>query len=144
MTTINLTSDGHGGTGEPARSRDHAEAAAEAVRALNHATLRHGDPAGYQWPADVDAVVAELGLLASRLPQVFDQAGSWLTAQADAGRVRHDDQVTDIGHAVGWVLQCLDDATANARELASVLACARQASAHLAGIDPADPEGGGL
>ena len=130
------------------RPVQHAEAAAEAIRALNHATLRHGAPTGYQWPADVDAVIAELGLLASRLPQVFDQASSWLTAQADAGRVRHDDQVPAVGHAVGWVLECLDDATANACELASVLACARQASAHLAGIDPdhadhTDPAEGG-
>ena len=140
MTSIRPTAAGRRDPVEPLRPRDHAEAAAEAIRALNHATLRHGDADGYVWPADVDAVLAELHLLAGYLPQAFTQAAHWLAAQDDLGRVRHDTPGAEVATAVAWVLDGLADATVHARDLAMSLADTRRASSHLAGVDPdADP-----
>lgn len=67
----------------PARLADQA---AEAIRALNHAT--RGD--GLEYPADVYDVVASLKLMEQRLPQLYGQLASFLTAENEAGRVAHD------------------------------------------------------
>jgi hypothetical protein len=58
--------------------------AAQAVRGLNHASLAG---AGYPYPGDVDAVVAELHTLTQRLPQALTQAARALAAAHDAGEV---------------------------------------------------------
>jgi hypothetical protein len=69
-------------TGEPVR---HAETAAEAVRALNHATL----PAarGLTEPADAYAVVGSLAVMTGRLPQALAQLQAFVEAEVAAGRV---------------------------------------------------------
>lgn len=77
-------------TGQPAQ---HAEAAAEAVRALNHATLPCTSPlAG---PADIYDTLGSLATLAARLPQALSQLQAFLDTETDAGRVR----VVDGEHA---------------------------------------------
>jgi len=109
-----------------------ARAAAEGVRALNHATAFG---AGYVWPSDVDAVVAELSLLAQRLPQALEQAVAWLERAQAAGRVGADNgeqpaevvalaaaQVRTGAKYAGWLADTLDEA--------------RQETAHLTGDDP--------
>jgi hypothetical protein len=58
--------------------------AAEAIRALNHATLT---PGAYRVPGDVHAVIGDLEALLQRLPQALHQTGGALEAMDDAGRV---------------------------------------------------------
>ncbi|MQY14980.1 hypothetical protein SRB5_51570 [Streptomyces sp. RB5] len=53
-----------------------ADRAAEAIRALNHATL--GDRSQLSFPGDAYAVVGPLVNLARRLPQSFDQLAEFL------------------------------------------------------------------
>lgn len=48
-----------------------ADDAAEAIRALNHATLSPRD--GWEYPADAYSVVGNLGTLVMRLPQLLEQ-----------------------------------------------------------------------
>jgi hypothetical protein len=129
------------GTGEPVRPRDHAEVAAEAIRALNHATLRFGDLAGYVWPSDVDGVIAELQLLAERLPQALAQAREWLAEQLVAGRVGHDTPGRKAAFAAAAVVGQLNQAEICAAALAKTLAQARRESTHLTGLLD-DDEGG--
>jgi hypothetical protein len=59
--------------------------AAEAVRALNHATLPGSG--GLAFPADAYDVAGQLALLASRLPQALAQLHAFLHAEVKAGRV---------------------------------------------------------
>ena len=108
----------------------HAETAAEAVRALNHATIWPG-PDGYQEPADVDAVLGHLATLAAYLPQALDQAERWLYEALDAHQVRHD-QGADVAHSVHYVAVCLGDARDRSRDLHELLREAREHSSHLA------------
>jgi hypothetical protein len=77
-------------TNAPEAPSDHAMAAAGAIRSLNHATLWPDDPHGYEWPSDVDDVVAALQLLVDRLPQALDQASRWLVGAQSRGMVGHD------------------------------------------------------
>lgn len=135
MTAIHVAGDP-----EPARPRDHAETASEAVRALNHATLRHGDPAGYEWPSDVDAVIAELQLLTERLPQALRQARDWLADQLVAGRVGHDTPGRKAAFATAVVVGRLNEAECCADTLARILSQARGESSHLTGVRPGQAE----
>jgi hypothetical protein len=77
-------------TTAPEAPSDHAMAAAGAIRSLNHATLWPDDPHGYEWPSEVDDVVAALQLLADRLSQTLDQASRWLSRADERGEVGHD------------------------------------------------------
>ena len=146
MTPVHPAAGSTGDPAEPVRPGDHAEAAAEAVRALNHATLRHGDPAGYEWPSDVDAVIGQLQLLAERLPQALQQAQGWLLDQLLAGRVGHDTPGRKAGFAVGIAAGYLDEAATATASLAHALGQARRESSHLTGVtNPIDAaDGGGL
>ena len=62
-----------------------ADAAAEAFRALNHATLPGAS--GLSYPGDVYSLLAGLSLLAGWLPQALAQAETFLVAQLTAGRI---------------------------------------------------------
>lgn len=117
---------------------EHASTAAEAVRALNHATLSAG-PAngsdGYVWPADVDAVTAQLAILAQRLPQALDQAARWLETSAATGRVGHDKGLD--GERAGVLAAVLLRAGGAAAEtMLRRLDEARQITAHLTSTVP--------
>ncbi|NLT53719.1 MAG: hypothetical protein GXX79_03950 [Actinomycetales bacterium] len=117
---------------------DHANAAAEAIRSLNHATLRIGDhdPGGYEWPSDVDAVLAELSVMAHRLQQAIWQADRWLRREHDSGRVGHD-QGKDVAAVVHATSIALRDAHQDAGALANSLDDARAHTNHLTGTDAA-------
>lgn len=70
-------------TGEAARC---ADTAAEAIRALNYATLpAAGTLTG---PADVYDVTGALASLTARLPQALSQLQTFLAGEHAAGRVR--------------------------------------------------------
>ena len=119
------------------RPVEHTAAAAEAVRALNHATLNPDTRSGgYVWPSDVDVVIGALEQLAQRLPQALTQAGCWLEREQTAGRVGHDGPGTDVAATVGWLLGDLEAAVREAADLAATLTFARAASTHLTGTAP--------
>ncbi len=108
-----------------------ADDAAEAVRALNHATLRAAG--GYVWPADVDAVVAHLTVMIMRTEQALRQGYGWLARAAQAGAVGHD-----AGADVAGELAELRTATVEAIEHVQMLTARldemRRVTAHLTGI----------
>lgn len=116
------------------RPVEHAEAAAEAIRWLNHATI-HG---GYQWPSDVDAVVGHLLMLAERLPQALEQASRWLSRQHEAGRVGIDDVGAPVAAdvAVEAAVTALAVARSQAGELARDLRRARSLTTRMTGVEP--------
>jgi hypothetical protein len=111
---------------------NEASKAAEAVRALNHATLGGG---GYVWPSDVNAVVAELQLAAARMGQALEQAHCWLEQARATGAIGHD-QGSDITAArAEWGLR-FTAAISVAERLAEELSALQEITAHLTGIDP--------
>jgi len=99
-----------------------ARSAAEAIRSLNHATLG-GE--GLEQPADAYAVLGELSLAASRLPQLLGQVGRWLAAALAAGRLGCDDG-TDPAGAVSGAQIFICDARGSAAALARCLSEAQQ------------------
>jgi len=99
-----------------------ARTAAEAIRSLNHATLG-GD--GLAQPADAYAVLGELSLAASRLPQLLGQAGTWLAAALAGGRLGCDDGTSPAAAVSGaWLF--ISDARGSAATLARDLEQAQQ------------------
>ena len=105
---------------------EHASDAAEAIRALNHSDH------GYEWPSDVDRVIVELEILASRLPQAFRQAETWLTRHQDG--IGTDDG-SDPGRTVAGLTVLLMAASAQARELEDTLRQAHNLTAKLKARD---------
>lgn len=73
---------------EPKTPAQLADDAAEAVRALNHATLSTRD--GWEFPADAYSVVGNLGTLVMRLPQALEQLTEFIDQLHADGHVRAD------------------------------------------------------
>ncbi|WP_130799184.1 hypothetical protein [Streptomyces otsuchiensis] len=69
---------------------DAARAAGEAIRALNHLTLRPREAAEWEMPGDAYTVIGALAALAGRLPQSLDQSAALVDRLNTAGRLRHD------------------------------------------------------
>ena len=107
-----------------------ARKAAEAIRALNHATIQDD---GYVWPSDVNAVVAELHLTVARMSQALGQARRWLARARAAGTVGHD-QGGDINAVGVEVSHQFDTAASMAGRLASELDALHELTAHLTGV----------
>jgi hypothetical protein len=99
-----------------------AQSAAEAIRSLNHATAGQD---GLGQPADAYAVLGELSLAASRLPQLLGQVSRWLTAALVAGQLGCDDGTDPAGPVSGAGL-FLSDARSTAATLAGNLSHAQQ------------------
>ena len=113
-----------------------ARTAAEAVRSLNHATLG-GD--GLRQPADAYAVLGELSLTASRIPQLLGQVGRWLASALAAGRLGCDDG-TDPAAAVSGAWLFISDARGSAAALSRDLSQAQQQLAAVNGSpSPKEP-----
>jgi hypothetical protein len=123
-------------SGSPDRTLELARTAAEAVRALNHATLG-GD--GLRQAADAYTVLGELSLAASGLPQLLGQVGRWLAAALAAGRLGCDDG-TDPAAAVSGAWLFISDARASAAALARDLGQAQQQLAAVNGGPPQEGE----
>lgn len=102
-----------------------AAQAAEAVRALNHATLPGSGTLAF--PADAYDVTGALALLASRLPQALAQLLAFLRAEVEAGRVVivAGDHAGDPAAVLGAVTGSLDEAAASARRLHQALDAAQ-------------------
>jgi hypothetical protein len=109
-------------TDSPDETLALARAAAEAVRGLNHATLGAD---GLGQPSDAYAVLGELSLTASRIPQLLGQVGRWLAAALAAGRLGCDDG-TEPAAAVSGAWLFISDARASAASLARDLEQAQQ------------------
>ena len=111
---------------------DHAATAAEAVRALIHLTLGRR---ALSEPAELDRLVAELAIMAGRLPQLLRQLRGWLDAEQHAGRLRSDD-TTDPARIVDRATAELAEAGHAAHDLGRALDDAHQLLAHLAATEP--------
>ncbi len=105
-------------TGEEGRcaasAADWSDTAAEAVRALNHATLPAAG--GMQGPADAYSVLSGLVLLAGRLPQALAQLQGFLDVECEAGRVAvidgdfAGDPVAAVSACAHWLTLAADAA----------------------------------
>lgn len=109
------------------RPADLAGQAAEAVRALNHATL--AGSGGLAFPADAYDVTGALAVLASRLPQALAQLQAFLNAEVEAGRVVivAGEHAGDPAAVLAAVTASLDSAVASARRLHQALDAAQNA-----------------
>lgn len=77
MTEITLKTDP---PHTPRYTRQLAQAVAETIRCLNHATFPGSG--GLEQPADAESVLASLASAMSRMPQLFEQLAAWLADQA--------------------------------------------------------------
>ncbi len=119
-------------TGRPVES---ALAAAEAIRALNHATFPRAG--GLVFPADAYDVLSALAVLAARLPQALDQLAGFLDTQCEHERIRVVDG-EHRGDPVAAVTACavhLEHAGAAAHRLQEALDAAAAAVCWAAASD---------
>jgi hypothetical protein len=122
---------------------EHAEAAAEAIRAINHVTL-HDTAVPY--PADAYRLVGALITLAERLPQALRQTAQRITRWQDAGELGIDpgtDYAGDPDRAAVDTVAGLLAAAIAAGHLRDTLSQARRAITYAHYVDPAgdDPTG---
>lgn len=104
-----------------------ADQAAEAIRAINHATASPKAEGGYVYPAELYSVVMTLSHMASMLPQLLQQASRWLEHQDEHDRLRVDNgNSMQCSIVVGGALADLDDAVRLASMLNGVLERAGQ------------------
>jgi hypothetical protein len=114
----------------------YADQAAEAVRALNHATMPGAG--GLVFPADAYEVAGALGMLAARLPQALAQLSAFLQAETGAGRIVivAGEHAGDPATAISAARRHLDDAAAAARQLRHALDAAQNALTWAAASPP--------
>jgi tRNA A58 N-methylase Trm61 len=98
-------------TTEPKTPAQLADDAAEAIRALNHATLSPRD--GWEYPADAYSVVGNLGTLVMRLPQVLEQLTEFVEKLHQDGHVKADtgdtiERLYNLGAAKGDAVDAAD------------------------------------
>jgi hypothetical protein len=112
----------------PAYSRQLAATIAEAVRALNHASIGKAD--GFKTPQDVESVVGSLVLAMERLPQLLGQLAAVSRDQA-ATCLLHRAGGGDAAGLAEWAAVNLEDA---APAVAVVARCLRDAKLALADL----------
>lgn len=116
-------------TKDPRALRDALDAAAEAIRSANHQTFP-GIAPGLEYPGDVYSAIANLVILAQRLPQLLTQLASWLEAERQAGRIDHDLGGSPL-QSVTTTCSRLAGAAAAAETVADLLASAQNEASHL-------------
>lgn len=114
------------------QASEAAQEAADAIKALNYATLPHDGYPGLESPSDVYDVIGSLKVALQRMPQALQQSSLWLGEKYAAGNVGHDSG-TDAGQDVGNTRYLMDQAGEMAAELGALLNRAHSASAHLTG-----------
>ena len=99
--------------------------AAEAIRALNHATRPAAG--GLEYPADAYDVTGQLAALAARLPQALAQLLAFLRAEEAAGRIAMaaGEHAGDPAAMLAAVTADLDADAAHARRLGMALDAAQ-------------------
>lgn len=120
----------------------HAQAAAEAVRLLNHATLP-----GSRWPTEagasgVSGVLGSLSNLAGRLPQTIRQLSHWIEhhpegLSLDGGADEYG--LTSVDEALATVMDVLVEAEQESARLQESLAVAARIMSHVAGPSTTPP-----
>ncbi len=115
---------------DPKTPAQLAADAAEAIRAINHATL---STPGLDWeyPSDAYDVVGSLERLAATLPQALDQIARHIERLHANERIRSD-KGGDGSEEVHTALRALESANADAGQLASRLATVHSALSPLA------------
>ena len=102
-----------------------SDAAYEAVRALNHATLSTRD--GWRYPGDAYSTVANLSSLAGGLPQALGQLESLIGALEDGDHLGSDKGADDLPSRLVDFHGAVGDAIAQAHALYRALDRAHQA-----------------
>lgn len=113
-------------------ARGWAYLAAEAIRALNHATLT---PDAYRFPGEAHAVIGDLLSLLQRLPQALHQAGGALEAMDHAGHVvdtRHLGEPAASSMTVIAVAEDLAETALHVQAAARALTVAHASAGRLA------------
>ncbi|MGW3925976.1 hypothetical protein [Streptomyces sp. NPDC005093] len=113
------------------RPAELAAEAADAVRNLNHATLWGRVDGGWEYPSDAYDVIGELQHMAMRTPQALQQAGKFIDAFADEGRLGVDAGGTDVAGMQADLSAALEDAIAAAAALTKALTVAHNVASHL-------------
>jgi hypothetical protein len=116
---------------------EHAEAATEAVRAINHINSSQNV---LDKPSEAYRVLGQLATLAARLPQACKQITRQLITWDSAGQLGFDPGTTYAGHSAAAVVDAmhrLDDAARAARYLEHVLAEAAHVLTYAHHTDPA-------
>ena len=108
---------------EPRTPAQLADEAADAIRALNHATLSARD--GWQYLGDAYSTVAGLARTVGMIPQALDQIGALIEQLDIGGKLRSDKDTlgTDLDNTYGG----LADANDAAKKLYEALDRAHQA-----------------
>lgn len=106
-----------------------ADTAAEAIRALNHATLPGTTSLTY--PGDAYSTIGNLTLLGQRLPQALGQVLIFLNRLEADGHLCTDDS-RSLSAVLGDLHIAIGDARAAANELANALSRAHSALSRLA------------
>ncbi|QKV92304.1 hypothetical protein HUT19_11545 [Streptomyces sp. NA02950] len=101
-----------------------SDAAAEAIRQLNHLTRPAGN--GLEYPGDAYSTVSNLKTLVQRLPQTFEQIFAFLADLHEGGNLRSD-RGPNADDDVAAVKAALDWAADDARNLAETLDSAHSA-----------------
>jgi hypothetical protein len=116
------------GTDDHSKSALAAREAAEAIRTLNHLTIRDTD---LRYPADVYAVLGALSTLAGRLPQTLQQLTGFLERQLQDGVIGIDADAAFAGDPVTAVAAAAtaleEEAVPAAQQLQSALVRAQRA-----------------
>lgn len=112
-------------TTDPKTPAQLADAAAEATRALNHATQSARD--GWTYPADAYSTVADLARMASMLPQALVQIGRFMDALEETGRLISDKGPDDLSGRLEGFHVAMRTAEDHARILGRSLDRAHQA-----------------
>ncbi len=117
---------------EQLRAAHLANAAAEAIRSLNHYTHPGDRWPGLDYPSDVYGTLAALARLADRLPQALRHLTAYLVRELRLEHIAFDDgeHAGDPAGAVATVAHLLDaQASDAATQLAAALDAAQQAIA---------------
>lgn len=112
-------------TTDPQAPARLADAAAEAVRSLNHATLSRR-AAGWEYPGDAYSTVASLSAMAAMLPQALGQIEGFIGALGDADRLRSDKGPEDLPGRLTEFHDAMGAASRQARALYVALNQAHQ------------------
>jgi hypothetical protein len=122
---------------------EHAEAAAEAIRAINHVTL---DNAALPYPSDAYRLIGALITLTERLPQALQQTARRINRWQDAGELGIDPGTAYAGdpdRAAVDAVAGLHAGAIAAGQLRDALSQARRAISYAHYTDPAGADSRG-
>lgn len=110
-----------------------SETAAENIRIINRSTIITSDAGGYGSLGQLFSTVLNLAAMAQRLPQLLQQASTWLEREDENDRVYHDGGANSMqcSLTVGGALTELDNAIRFARMLQDALDAAANRLSYL-------------